>query len=117
MSARVAFRRMIPFAGVATTATLACYGANRVLAFERTPAKHSTLKSHRIVCAASAYGVYSGFCKEMCTIIFDGCKGEWDRVKVVDKASNLEPETRNHLMVKIALLRTLPHSVIPWSYL
>ncbi|THV44722.1 hypothetical protein BGAL_0589g00100 [Botrytis galanthina] len=117
MPARVAFKRMIPFAGVATTATLVCYGADRAFAFQHTPVKRSTLRAiesgietvtlvmlyrhfrpnWQIICAASAYGVYSGFCKEMCTRIFDGCKGEWDRIKVVDEASNLETRDEKSL--------------------
>ncbi|KAF5879586.1 uncharacterized protein Bfra_006793, partial [Botrytis fragariae] len=106
----------------ATSATVACYGANH--AFKHMSPTKPCFKSHssieaiekviesttfvmlyrnfqlswQILCAASVYSGYSIFCKQSCTRIFDDCKREWDRIKVVDEAaSNLETREKKSL--------------------
>ncbi|TGO38315.1 hypothetical protein BHYA_0077g00180 [Botrytis hyacinthi] len=112
MSTRVAFKRMIPFAGfVATSAACgisARYSADRAyeyIGLTKPRSKSSpTIEviewttfvmfyrhfkpSWQMMCAASVYSLYSGFCKGLCTDIFDTCKREWDRIKVVEEAAS-----------------------------
>ncbi|TGO54093.1 hypothetical protein BOTNAR_0277g00070 [Botryotinia narcissicola] len=112
MSTDVAFKKMIPLAGfVATSAALgisARYSADRAyeyIGLTKTHSKSSpTIEaielttfvmfyrhfkpSWQMMCAASVYSLYSGFCKGFCTEIFDACKREWERIKVVKEAAS-----------------------------
>ncbi|TEY77230.1 hypothetical protein BOTCAL_0057g00200 [Botryotinia calthae] len=127
MSARVAFKRMVPFAGFvatsATSATLVCYGVNRTLE-HMSPSKPRPSKpnpksissidviesttfimfyrhfkpSWQFMCAAGVYSLWNGFCRGICTCILEDCKSVWDSVKMEDKtASNLETQGEKSL--------------------
>ncbi|KAF7957604.1 hypothetical protein EAE96_003178 [Botrytis aclada] len=112
MSTRVAFKKMIPFAGfVVSSAAIAIpahYSADRIVDYMMGPTKprskqspsieiiESTVftmlyrhfkPSWQIMCAASVYSAYSGFCQAICTGIFNDCKRVWDEIKIDNEAT------------------------------
>ncbi|TGO46112.1 hypothetical protein BCON_0344g00040 [Botryotinia convoluta] len=122
MPARLAFKRMITFAGFvatsAATGTLGCYSANRAYDYMRpTSARPRSIypieavestafvmfyryfkPSWQVMCAVSVYDACNSFCRAICINIFNDCQRGWDKIKLEDEAaSNLETREKKSL--------------------